>query len=131
MVELGVKGLEQYIQAAYSTRVPKAVRFYEHRRLLQRRAVNVYWHTYHEAVMQMAEQREEITLSSEQIASCAIEIIRALSSGEDRDRWEFNFGPRGLLVSPAKRIKDRTSIEDRSTTGETEYESGRVPTTIQ
>jgi hypothetical protein len=131
-VGLGAESAKHYVLTAYLHDYVKAAGFYTHRHLLQERS-NVrlaYWDSYHEAVIRSVQDRE-ISLSPNDIAACAIEIIRSLSSGDDRDQWEFSFGPRGLRVSPAKGIKDRTSIEDRSSIGEAEYESGQVPTTIQ
>jgi hypothetical protein len=43
--------------------------------------------------------QQEVSLSPNDVAACAIEIIRNLSSGADCDRWEFSFGPDGLRVS--------------------------------
>jgi len=52
-------------------------------------------------------QQQEVVLSPNDVAACAIEIIRHLSSGEDYDRWEFSFGPNGLRVSSKKSQPDR------------------------
>jgi hypothetical protein len=131
VVGLSGESARDYVLTAYLDHYVKAG-FYTHRNLLQHgRNVRVaYWGSYHEAVVRSV-QNQEISLSPNDIAACAIEIIRSLSAGDDGDQWEFNFGPRGLRVSRAKGLKDRTSIDDRSAIGEAEYESGQVPTTIQ
>jgi hypothetical protein len=55
-------------------------------------------------------QQQEVVLSPNDVAACAVEIIRHLSSGEDHDRWEFSFGPNGLRVSSKKGQPDRPMI---------------------
>jgi hypothetical protein len=127
MLGLGAESAKQYVLGAYLFDYAKAARFYTDRNLVQhsRNAHLVYWRSYHEEVLQLAEG-QEISLSPNDIAACAIEIIRSLSSGDDRDQWEFNFGPKGLRVVPAKGIKDRTSIEDRSAIGQSEFESEQI-----
>jgi len=118
--------LEGYaLRREYLLESPKALRFYTQRNLGQHAARNrhlAYWCSYEEAAL----TQQELSLSPNEIAACAIEIIRNLSSGEDRDQWEFNFGPKGLRVMPARYIKSRNSIEERSTIGRPEFESGQI-----
>jgi hypothetical protein len=57
-------------------------------------------------------QQQEAVLSPNEVAACAIEIIRHLSSGEDHDRWEFSFGPNGLRVSSKKGQPDRSILQE-------------------
>jgi len=110
---------------AYLAESAKAVRFYTPRNLVEHRGdVRLaYWHSY-QSVTQWIDQREDASLSPDQIAACAVEIIRNLSSGEDRGRWEFNFGPRGLRVAPAKGTK--ASIEEQFTMNESESDSDQM-----
>jgi hypothetical protein len=115
-----------HVLRAYLAESAKGVWFYTPRNLVEHRGdVRLaYWHSYHEPVTRWMDQREDAPLSPDQIAACAVEIIRNLSSGEDRGRWEFNFGPRGLRVAPAKGAK--ASIEEQFTMGESEFDSEQV-----
>jgi hypothetical protein len=56
--------------------------------------------------------QQEVPLSPNDVAACAIEIIRDLSSGDDFDRWQFSFGPGGLRVS-ARNEQDRSATHQR------------------
>jgi hypothetical protein len=41
-------------------------------------------------------------LSPNEVAACAIEILRNLALGDELNKWEYDFGPRGLRVSVRK-----------------------------
>lgn len=131
-VGLGRKSFERYIRVASLAWDPKtAIRVFDNRNLVHDRMLSVHWNTYHEAVMQIAEQREEVALSTEQIASCAIEIIRELSSGEDRGRWKFSFGAKGLSVYPSTGSEDQGTMEEQPSIERFDLESAPMSETIQ
>lgn len=44
----------------------------------------------------------EVELSPNEVAACAIEILRNLALGDELNKWEYDFGPRGLRVSVRK-----------------------------
>lgn len=67
----------------------------------------------------------EAILTPNDVAACAIEIIRHLSSDEDRDRWEFSFGPNGLRISPKKRQPWRSAAPQE------DFDFGQVQTMVQ
>ena len=128
-VGLGRTSFERYIQVASLAWDRKtAIRVFDNRNLVHDRMLSVY---YHEAVMQIAEQREEVALSTEQIASCAIEIIRELSSGEDRGRWKFSFGAKGLSVYPSTGSEDQGTMEEQPSIERFDLESAPMSETIQ
>jgi hypothetical protein len=41
----------------------------------------------------------EVELSPNEVAACAVEIVRNLSLADDRSKWEYDFGPKGLCIS--------------------------------
>jgi len=41
----------------------------------------------------------EVELSPNEVAACAVDIVRALAIGADANRWEYAFGPKGLRVA--------------------------------
>jgi len=41
----------------------------------------------------------EVELSPNEVAACAVEIIRNLSLADDLSKWEYDFGPKGLCIS--------------------------------
>jgi hypothetical protein len=41
----------------------------------------------------------EVELSPNEVAACAVHIIRALAIGADANRWEYALGPKGLRVA--------------------------------
>ena len=112
--------LEQYALYAYVREMresSKAVRFYTHRNLVQHAAKH-----RHLAYFDMYEDpgQQEVSLSPSDIAACAIEIIRNLSSSGDQDRWEFTFGTEGLRIVSAEVTRDRPS------TPEPEVDTGQM-----
>lgn len=96
---------EKYAIDAYRREALKGGHLYARHRPIVQRARNRHaacWYVYEDRV-EAAQQ--ELVLSPNDVAACAIEIIRNLSSGDDCDRWQFSFGPEGLRVS-ARNMQD-------------------------
>jgi hypothetical protein len=98
---------EYYAFHAYPRETSKITRIYGHRWRLVQQAKHAHF-LYGDTDEDRAQRpHQEVYLSPNDIAACAIEIIRNLSSGDEYDRWQFSFGPEGLHVS-AKNQQDRT-----------------------
>lgn len=67
----------------------------------------------------------EVPFSPNDVAACAIEIIRSLSVGDGHDRWEFSFGPTGLRVSAKKGHEQPIAIPQE------DLDFGQISTMIQ
>jgi hypothetical protein len=69
---------------------------------------------------------KNVELSPDDVAACAVEIIRGLSAGDDHDRWEFNFSRHGLRVSVKKGRAQRPAMRPQE-----DFDFGQMPATIQ
>lgn len=72
----------------------------------------------------MNESHYEAQLSANEVAACAVEIIRNLSVGDGQDRWEFTFGADGLRVSVKKNHSNRPKDV------QVDLDFGEMPTTL-
>jgi hypothetical protein len=52
----------------------------------------------------------EVELSPNEVAACAVEIIRNLSVADDLSKWEYDFGPKGLRISLKRGHPVRTAV---------------------
>jgi hypothetical protein len=81
--------------------------------IIRRRKANIWIRNYaahHARTLQwkmptdagMMLMRPEVELSPNEVAACAIEIVKNLAVADDLNEWEYDFGPKGLRVSVRK-----------------------------
>jgi hypothetical protein len=52
----------------------------------------------------------EVELSPNEVAACAVEIIRNLALSDDLNKWEYDFGSKGLRISLKRGHPVRTAV---------------------
>ncbi len=73
------------------------------KRLLRNYAVHarsLQWHLIRDANLSL--MKPEVELSPNEVAACAVEIIRNLTLADGVEAWDYTFGPKGLRVSIKK-----------------------------